>query len=1063
MERFKSKQHKCKYCRKVFSRASDLRRHEHTRKNIECSHCDRRYCNISDLQKHLRTITAITHNFDLDNPISPVTGYELNPGYKHIVKQNWRKIKDKVRNFKYHKVINIHLKPGFTYKNLYQILDRIYCNQSVPYKTNIGFGFILKNFVSGEFKYYYNSINNLLFEHAITISNRKHLQTFFQKIINLDLQTNYYLKKPNSSYVFCGLTNLEIFVYHIQNTLIGSYINLPEYIRKCKSLMTLTHHYSPKYIYKDNLCFFRCISLFQGFNSSGLERNTKKLLLQAESYFKKSFKKGVLLSDIPNMEILFRVSVNIYSLKENGSADVIYLSRLLFKPIYLNLYKNHFSYIKRFATFAKKFECKLCDRIFNQTNNLKRHLKTCKTEIKEIFSGGKLYSRKTLFERLEEVEIIIKDRYYKYVSCFDYEALQLPIEDTINGRTISSKHVPASFSVCSNIPKHTTPIHKVSKGSPQQLVDKMIQILLQQQEAVSVLMRKKYKVTIDKLEGMVSMYANNPEAGNKRFRSLLSALYTYCDQLIVIGFNSQRYDIPLIRKYLPASLRRFDSLPYKIIKKGNSYMCLSTKRLKFLDLTNYLAPGTSLSALYKSYNVKTPKGHFPYEYFNSLDKLKDTKLPPRKEFFSTLTNKTIDKKIYNECLEIWNSKSMKTFADYLEFYNNADVHGLVEVVEKMLKIERSNGLDLFKDSISLPGITQQYLFKNLKKDYFVGIGREHNYIYNDLRQFAIIGGPAIVFHRMHIAGETRIKNKHLCKKIIGYDANSLYLWCIAQDMPTGFYSLREKSNNFKKSMRYSKQAIQWLDHLNKERGVFITHSENSIHGEVRIENYLVDGFEEDTSTIFEFYGCYYHGHDCNPKYNHSKWKKTLKREEDLRSLGYNVVSITSCEWEQYEASKIWYSFKELECTFKDILQAITDNKIFGIVKCSLHVPLHLIDTYSEFPPIFKNVEIKLEDIGDHMLEHCRKINRKVGVKKSLISSMWAKNLIILTPLLKKYVEMGLVVDDIEFVMEYNPKRCFKWFQDEVVNDRRMADLNSDWKIRGETSKCKGKYILHFCA
>ena len=108
----------------------------------------------------------------------------------------WRKIKDKVRNFKYHKVINIHLKPGFTYKNLYQILDRIYCNQSVPYKTNIGFGFILKNFVSGEFKYYYNSINNLLFEHAITISNRKHLQTFFQKIINLDLQTNYYLKNP---------------------------------------------------------------------------------------------------------------------------------------------------------------------------------------------------------------------------------------------------------------------------------------------------------------------------------------------------------------------------------------------------------------------------------------------------------------------------------------------------------------------------------------------------------------------------------------------------------------------------------------------------------------------------------------------------------------------------------------------------------------------------------------------------------------------------------------------------------------------------------------------------
>ena len=92
MERFKFKKRQCNHCRKVFSRASDLRKHEHIRKNIECSHCDRRYCNIPDLQKHLRTVTAITHNFDLDNPISQITRYEHNPGYIRVVKQNWGKI-----------------------------------------------------------------------------------------------------------------------------------------------------------------------------------------------------------------------------------------------------------------------------------------------------------------------------------------------------------------------------------------------------------------------------------------------------------------------------------------------------------------------------------------------------------------------------------------------------------------------------------------------------------------------------------------------------------------------------------------------------------------------------------------------------------------------------------------------------------------------------------------------------------------------------------------------------------------------------------------------------------
>ena len=51
--------------------------------------------------------------------------------------------------------------------------------------------------------------------------------------------------------------------------------------------------------------------------------------------------------------------------------------------------------------------------------------------------------------------------------------------------------------------------------------------------------------------------------------------------------------------------------------------------------------------------------------------------------------------------------------------------------------------------------------------------------------------------------------------------------------------------------------------------------------------------------------------------------------------------------------------------------------------------------------------------------------------------------------------MGLVITDVEWVMEYNPKRCFQWFQDEVVHDRRLADMHPDFKIRGETSKTKG--------
>ena len=84
----------------------------------------------------------------------------------------------------------------------------------------------------------------------------------------------------------------------------------------------------------------------------------------------------------------------------------------------------------------------------------------------------------------------------------------------------------------------------------------------------------------------------------------------YCDRLPVNGYNSQRYDIPLIRRYLPSSLERLDTLPNLVIRKDNSYMALGTTRLKYLDLTNYLAAGTSLSSFYKAYNVSDPKGFF---------------------------------------------------------------------------------------------------------------------------------------------------------------------------------------------------------------------------------------------------------------------------------------------------------------------------------------------------------------------------------------------------------------------------------------------------------------------
>ena len=70
--------------------------------------------------------------------------------------------------------------------------------------------------------------------------------------------------------------------------------------------------------------------------------------------------------------------------------------------------------------------------------------------------------------------------------------------------------------------------------------------------------------------------------------------------------------------------------------------------------------------------------------------------------------------------------------------------------------------------------------------------------------------------------------------------------------------------------------------------------------------------------------------------------------------------------------------------------------------------------------------------------------------------MHGKGIIVLTPLLKWYLENGLIVDDVEFIISYNPKRCFGWFVHRICDERRAADIGGpEQKIIGEAYKLMG--------
>ena len=258
---------------------------------------------------------------------------------------------------------------------------------------------------------------------------------------------------------------------------------------------------------------FRCLALNQGAHRKGLEKKAKLLKKQLENQTGLCFDKGVCISHIPDIERIFEVSVHVHSLQSDGHADVIYLSRLHYPSMHLNLHENHFSYITKFESFAKRFKCLECDVTFNRTNDLKRHIKTCCTEQKEIFVGGKYKRDRALFQRLEQAGYHTEndDQYCPLISTFDFEALQVKRGEKIKGRDILYKHIPATFSVHSNIPAHTEVEHRQSNGNPQKLVDELIAILHLHQETASQIMLQKHRNVLDSLERDIVELTENLE------------------------------------------------------------------------------------------------------------------------------------------------------------------------------------------------------------------------------------------------------------------------------------------------------------------------------------------------------------------------------------------------------------------------------------------------------------------------------------------------------------------------------------------------------------------------
>ncbi|EGZ04419.1 hypothetical protein PHYSODRAFT_536466, partial [Phytophthora sojae] len=298
-------------------------------------------------------------------------------------------------------------------------------------------------------------------------------------------------------------------------------------------------------------------------------------------------------------------------------------------------------------------------------------------------------------------------------------------------------------------------------------------------------------------------------------------------QVPLLGFNSGKYDINLIKKEI-FDVIGCDNL--RMVIKNPGYMCIATDKLKMLDISNYITAGTSYDTYLKTYlgkcqcedkircTCELSKGNFPYEYITTFDKLNETGLPPREAFDSKLRNTKISDDDYERMKFVWNHYNMNTISDLLIWYNNLDVAPFVKAIKIQREFYRGYGLDIFTDgsnvsadrvnnnkghingNINISCISCNVARKDMSiirfKDYKLteanankliwSIDEEHKDIFYKMKA-NIAGGPSIIFNRYAEANETFIRHNKskLVKKIIGYDANALYLWAAGNSMPCG--------------------------------------------------------------------------------------------------------------------------------------------------------------------------------------------------------------------------------------------------------------------------------------
>ena len=253
------------------------------------------------------------------------------------------------------------------------------------------------------------------------------------------------------------------------------------------------------------------------------------------------------------------------------------------------------------------------------------------------------------------------------------------------------------------------------------------------------------------------------------------------------------------------------------------------RKIRFIDSFKFMS--TSLDSLVKNLpkdsfknltefyegeqlDLIKRKGVFPYDWFDSFNKLSSTSLPPKEAFHSILNDSDITEEDYKHAQNVWETFGMMTLKDYHDLYLKSDVLLLSDVFE--------NFRDVCLDNYRLDPMFY-YTAPGLAWDACLKIAKVRLELLTDYDMLMMVekgirGGVSMISTRYGKANNPYMKDydPDQPNKFISYlDANNLYGWAMCKPLPTkGFeWMKKEELKDWKNQPCILEVDLTYPEHL----------------------------------------------------------------------------------------------------------------------------------------------------------------------------------------------------------------------------------------------------------